>query len=38
MNNQQNDVLIEVARKVGGKPGEHEVLEPMGKNYFKKRE
>ena len=34
--NQQNDV--EIARKIGGKPGEHDVLEPHGKDNYKEKE
>ena len=33
---QQNDV--KVARKIGGKPGEHDVLEPRGKDDYKEKE
>lgn len=33
--NQQNDV--EAARKIGGKPGKHDVLEPCGKEITRKR-
>ena len=34
--NQQNDE--EIARKIGGKPGEHDVLEPRGKDNYKEKE
>lgn len=34
--NQQNDV--EAARKIGGKPGKHDVLEPCGKEDYKEKE